>query len=177
MTGARAALLLMVSLVCAAGCSRGVRAPNQAQSPPATATLQPRATATPAPTPAVITPEPATPGPTPTNAYVAPAIPKKVARAAPNAAPQILGVSMTETTVHPGDTVSGRVVTSSNVASVEARIGGYAMSLSKVGVGKFELTYKVASLPWFVRGNFTMHVIAHNTRGDTATREIPLIVR
>lgn len=84
---------------------------------------------------------------------------------------------MTETTVHPGDIVSGRVLTSSNVASVQARIGGYAMSLSKMGVGKFELTYKVAPLPWFVRGNFTMHVIARNTRGDTATREVPLVVR
>jgi hypothetical protein len=141
------------------------------------ATTLPRATPSSAPTLAVITPVPGTPGPTPTNAYAAPPIPKKVTRTAPNAAPQILGVSMTETIVHPGDTVSGRVLTSSNVASVEARIGGYAMSLSKVGVGKFELTYKVASLPWFVRGNFTMHVIAHNTRGDTATREIPLVVR
>lgn len=79
--------------------------------------------------------------------------------------------------MHPGDTVSGSVVTSSNVASVQARIGGYAMPLSKVGVGRFALTYTVAPLPWFVRGNFTMRVIAKNTRGVTVERQIPLTVR
>jgi hypothetical protein len=162
-------------------CSRGVRSPNQAQSPspsaPTVASPQPTTTATPSPN--VITPTPGTPGPSATTTphASAPPIAKKVPRVAPDAAPEILGISMTETTVKPGDTVSGRVLTSSNVASVEARIGGYAMSLSKVGVGRFELIYKVAPLPWFVRGNFTMQVIARNTRGDTATRAIPLTVR
>ena len=73
--------------------------------------------------------------------------PKKVTRLAPQAQPQILGVAMSETTVQPGDRVFGRVVTSSNVASVEARIGGYAVSLVKTGVGRFELAYTVAALP------------------------------
>lgn len=98
-------------------------------------------------------------------------------RIAPDAAPRILAVAVSETTVHPGDRVSGSVVTSSNVASVEARIGGYAMSLAKTGVGRFTLSYTVAPLPWFVRGNFTMRVIAKNTRGDTVERTIPLTVR
>lgn len=98
-------------------------------------------------------------------------------RLAPDAAPQILDVAVSETSVHPGDRVFGRVVTSSNVASVEARIGGYAVSLVKVGVGRFELTYTVGPLPWFVHGNFTMQVIARNTRGDATTRAIPLTVR
>ncbi len=83
---------------------------------------------------------------------------------------------MSETTVHPGDRVSGNVVTTSNVASVQARIGGYAVTLSKVGVGRFALTYKV-SLPWFIRGNFTMNVIASNTNGDTVSRAVPIAVR
>jgi len=102
---------------------------------------------------------------------------KHVLRLAPNAAPQILDVAVSETNVHPGDRVFGRVVTSSNVASVEARIGGYAVSLVKVGVGHFELTYTVGPLPWFVHGNFTMQVIARNTRGDATTRAVPLTVR
>ena len=79
--------------------------------------------------------------------------------------------------MHPGDTVSGSVVTSSNVASVQARIGGYAMNLEKTGVGRFALTYTVALLPWFIRGTFSMRVIASNTRGDTVERTIPLTVR
>jgi hypothetical protein len=96
---------------------------------------------------------------------------------APNAAPQILDVAVSETTVAPVDRVVGRVITSSNVASVEARIGGYAMNLVKVGVGRFELAYTVGPLPWFVHGNFTMQVTARNTRGEAATRAIPLTVR
>jgi hypothetical protein len=101
----------------------------------------------------------------------------KVPRLPPDAAPQILAVAVSETTVQPGDTVSGRVVTTSNVASVQARIGGYAMTLAKTGVGRFALTYKVAPLPWFIRGTFAMRVIAKNTRGDAVERTIPLTVR
>jgi len=68
-------------------------------------------------------------------------------------------------------------MTTSNVASVQARIGGYAVTLQKVGVGRFELTYTVGQLPWFVHGNFAMQVIARNTLGKTATRTVPLTVR
>ena len=103
--------------------------------------------------------------------------PNHPVRLAPDAPPQILDVNVSETRVFPGDRVFGRVITTSNVASVEARIGGYAVSLAKVGVGRFELTYTVGPLPWFVHGNFTMQVIARNTRGDAATRAIPLTVR
>jgi hypothetical protein len=94
----------------------------------------------------------------------------------PDASPKILGIAVSETTVHSGDRVSGNVVTTSNVASVQARVGGYAMTLQKTGVGRFALTYTV-NLPWFIRGNFTMRVIATNTRGDTVERLIPLTVR
>jgi len=100
-----------------------------------------------------------------------------VLRLPPEAAPEILDVAVSETTVQPGDHVVGRVVTTSNVASVEARIGGYAVNLRKTGVGRFELAYTVGPLPWFIRGNFTMKVTARNTHGDTAVREIPLTVR
>ncbi|MGB8964321.1 MAG: hypothetical protein WCB99_01655 [Candidatus Cybelea sp.] len=100
----------------------------------------------------------------------------KVVRLTPDAAPRILDVAMSETTVRPGDRVSGSVVTSSNVASVEARIGGYAVSLVKVGVGRFALAYAVGALPWFVHGDFKMQVIARNPRGDAAIRTISLTV-
>lgn len=103
--------------------------------------------------------------------------PRKVPRRAPNDAPQILRVAISETTVQSGDRIVGSVVTTSNVASVEARIGGYSMSLAKVGVGRFELAYTVGSLPWFVHGTFTMQLIARNTRGDAVVRAFPLNVR
>jgi hypothetical protein len=102
--------------------------------------------------------------------YAAPRLP-------PDAAPQILSVSLSETTVHSGDRVHANVVTSSNVASVEARIGGYGLGLLKVGVGRFEISYTVTRLPWFLHGTYAMKVIARNARGATVARTIPLRVR
>jgi hypothetical protein len=180
MRRAAPALCIAAYSLALASCSHATRTTTPAQSPqptppPATAPAQPTPTASPVPvTPPVITP---TPGASTTSSPAAPRIAKKVSRLAPDAAPQILAIAISATTVQPGDRVSGSVVTSSNVASVEARIGGYAVSLAKVGVGRFALTYTVAPLPWFIRGNFTMQVIARNTHGDAVTRAIPLTVR
>jgi hypothetical protein len=124
-------------------------------------------------------PLPATPSPAPTQTpprVLPPAVVKHIVRLPPNAAPKILAVAMSETTIHHGDRISGSVVTTSNVASVQARVGGYALRLNKTGVGRFALTY-VVNIPWFVRGNFEVHVIATNTSGMTAERVIPLSVR
>lgn len=79
--------------------------------------------------------------------------------------------------MHSGDTVSGTVITSSNVASVEVRVASYGMSLAKVGVGRFALQYTLGSLPFFVHGTYEMKVIARNTRGDAAEQTVPITVR
>ncbi|HLY03717.1 MAG TPA: hypothetical protein VKR56_14625 [Candidatus Cybelea sp.] len=185
MPNARSALAIGAALLWLGGCSQaahsGAAQPSPApRVPPRPAASQRaggvkagQATATPAPTASA--PPASTPPPSPT--VTPPKLTAKVRRLPPNAAPQILDIAISETTVHPGDTVSGSVVTSSNVASVEARIGGYAMTLVKTGMGKFALTYTVAPLPWFIRGTFMMRVIAKNTRGDTVERSIPLTVR
>jgi hypothetical protein len=140
------------------------RTPQALISPPARGVASP----TPAPSPAA---QAAQPVPTP------PKLANKVPRVRPNAAPQILAVAMSRSTVHSGDTISASVVTTSNVASVQARIGGYAVNLSKVGVGRFIITYTVGPIPWFVHGDYTIEVIARNTRGDMATRAVQLSVR
>lgn len=185
MPNVRPALAIGAAALWLAGCSHAA-APGGAQ--PTSSTRPPPAVSwraagkagpTAAPTTAVPSPPPASPPSTalPSPVVTPPKLAVKVPRLPPDAAPQILAVAVSETTVHPGDTVSGRVVTTSNVASVQARIGGYAMSLAKTGVGRFALTYKVAPLPWFIRGTFTMRVIAKNTRGDSVERTIPLTVR
>src|SRR5580704_5276296 len=56
----------------------------------------------------------------------------------PDAPPQILWVQMSSTTPQSGDVVSAVVLTSSNVASVELRVGGYGFPLSKTDVGRSE---------------------------------------
>jgi hypothetical protein len=100
-----------------------------------------------------------------------------VPRVQPDAAPQILSVSISETTVHSGDTVTGSVSTTSNVASVEVRIATFGMGMAKTGVGRFALTYPIGNLPFFVRGTFPMRIIARNTRGVSTETTVPITVR
>lgn len=140
--------------------------------PPSTPTPAPAATAAaPSAAPATATPEPMqtlAPGAT---------LPPVQATRAANAPPQILGMSLSASVVHPGQVVSGSVETSTNVASVEARIAGYSASLSKVGAGRFALTYRVPNVPFFLRRTYTIQVIARNARGDAVSSSLPVTVQ
>lgn len=95
----------------------------------------------------------------------------------PNSAPQIVSMSISTPVVHAGQTVSGSVETSTNVASVEARIGGYSSNLHKIGSGKFTLTYRVPWVPFFLKKTYTVVLIARNTRGDAVSTTFPITVR
>jgi hypothetical protein len=133
----------------------------------------------PAPPPSLRAGATAVPASTPTPVETAVPVPKHVAilRLPPDAPPQILSVAISETTVHSGDTVSGTVLTTSNVASVEVRVATFGRGLSKAGVGRFTLTYPVGNLPFFVRGTYAMHVIARNTAGASTETSVPITVR
>lgn len=80
------------------------------------------------------------------------------------------------TSIGSGDTLWGKVLTSSNVASVEVRVATYGVGLQKVGVGRFTLAYRLGSIPFFVHGTYPMRIIARNTRGDVAERDLPLTI-
>ncbi len=144
------------------------------------AVVSPSAKPTPVRTPKEApTPSPVRPTPTPTQAAgpTPAAAPSATALLPPNAAPEILGISIDKRVVHAGDTVSGSVETSSNVASVEARIAGFSISVPKVAEGKFALAYTVPSLPFFLHKTYTMEVIARNTAGAATSRTVPITVR
>ncbi|MGA7747759.1 MAG: hypothetical protein WCA52_12200, partial [Candidatus Aquilonibacter sp.] len=112
-----------------------------------------------------------TPTPTPTPT------PEPVVMTSPNAAPLIVAVHINNQTVHGGDTISGMVVTSSNVASVEARIATFSISVPKVSTGRFALSYVVPSVPFFLHGTYPMTLVARNTAGDAVERVIPITVQ
>jgi len=97
---------------------------------------------------------------------------------APGEAPQILSVRLDSNSVASGQVVSGSVATSSNVASVEARIGGYGASASRTVVGAFTLSYRVPNLPFFLKGKtYTLQIIARNAAGTSTERDVPITVR
>jgi hypothetical protein len=127
------------------------------------------ATAAPSPTPSPAATPSAAPSPAPRKRVVVP-------MRAPNAPPQIVDVEVNSTNVGSGDTLWGKVLTSSNVASVEVRVADIGVGLNKVGVGRFTLAYRLGSIPFFVRGTYPMHIIARNSRGDTAERTLPLTI-
>jgi len=95
----------------------------------------------------------------------------------PGAPPQIVAVDLNSTSVSSGGTLWGKVLTSSNVASVEVRVATYGVGLKKIGVGRFALAYRLGYLPFFVRGTYPMQIIARNTRGDAVEQTLPLTVR
>jgi hypothetical protein len=93
----------------------------------------------------------------------------------PSAPPRILDVQIASV-VHPGQRISGRVVTTSNVASVELRVATYGVVMQKTGVGTFSLDYQLGDLPFFLRGTYSMRIIARNAGGDRSERTLPLTI-
>jgi hypothetical protein len=81
---------------------------------------------------------------------------------------------MSTTTPHPGDVVKCIVLTSSNVASVEVRVSGFGFNLPKTGVGHFEGSYRVPSIPFFISHRLTLRIIARNTAGVTTEQDLQM---
>lgn len=96
----------------------------------------------------------------------------------PDAAPHIYSVLLQSQELHSGETVSGTVTTSSNVASVEARVAGYSAGAAHTGIGHFALSYRVPDLPFFLKGHtYTLQIIARNASGVATERDVPVSVR
>lgn len=57
------------------------------------------------------------------------------------------------------------------------RIASYSIPMTKTGVGHFTVAYPVPSLPFFLHRTYTLAVIARNTQGVEASRELPITIR
>jgi hypothetical protein len=96
---------------------------------------------------------------------------------APDAPPQILWVSLSSRRPRAGDSLTVTVLTSSNVASVELRVGGYGAGMTKTDVGHFESTAQVPPLPIFMNHKLTLQIVARNTAGVAVQQSVPIAVR
>lgn len=96
--------------------------------------------------------------------------------AAPHDPPRILAVLFTPNAFGSGDIVRGQVLTSSNVASVEARIGAFAANLQRSRPGEFALEYRVPWLPFFFHHAYNVAVTARNADGVATTRFVPITI-
>lgn len=95
----------------------------------------------------------------------------------PADSPEITSIWMSQAQAHLGDVVRGRVVTSKNTASVEVRVGGYGMSLQKVGATTFVGSYRVPWVPFFLHRTWTVRVIARTIAGRATERDTAIAIR
>jgi hypothetical protein len=96
--------------------------------------------------------------------------------ARPNDPMSIERVQLSERDMRAGDSVTGTVITTVNVAAVTAQAGTYRISLPKIAPGTFRTTVQVPRLwSWDWRGNVVITAI--RTDGATIEASVPVEVR
>lgn len=96
---------------------------------------------------------------------------------APNDPPRILAFATNETAIAPGTEWTGRIATTTNVASVEIRTESFSFNATRVAYGQFVFDQHVLDIvPQYKRG-YTLHVIARNAAGAQDVRLIPIVLR
>jgi hypothetical protein len=97
--------------------------------------------------------------------------------AAPDAPPQILAVRLSSLIVRPGDTWTGRVVTTSNVASLEVRSPSFTFNAPRSAFGRFSFSIRVLVIPPIYRRPYTVAVVARNAAGLADERDVTVDFR
>lgn len=141
-----------------------VTATSAASASPAPSAAAPIGTPSPTPLASAAPLPSATPLPTPL------ALP-------PDASPQILAVQISDPVFHSGETVSGTVITSTNVAAVEVRLAGYSIRLPRTDAGVWQMSYVMPPVPFWLRRTYTAQVVALNTAGAQAVQNLTVSVR
>jgi hypothetical protein len=88
---------------------------------------------------------------------------------------RIDAVEISDNPMTMGETVSGTVLATCNVAAVTAQIGSYRVGIPKVGVGVFKTTVRVPFV--LLPGKFVVVVTAIRTDGFTVSSYLPIEVR
>jgi hypothetical protein len=88
------------------------------------------------------------------------------------AAPKILAVQLSALNVHPGDTWTGNIITTTNVASLEVRAPSFTFNAERIGYGEFAFSVHAIFIPPIYRRVYTVTFVARNPGGATAERDI-----
>lgn len=113
----------------------------------------------------------------PHGVTIAPARWPSAVVAASSDPPRIIALLMNETSIAPGSEWTGRIATTSNVASLEMRTESFSFNATRIAFGQFIFDQHVLDIvPQYKRG-YTLRVIARNTAGDQDTRSIPIELR
>lgn len=97
--------------------------------------------------------------------------------AAPDAPPRILALHFSSLDVHVGGTWTGKIVTTTNVASVEIRTNLFSIDVPRSAYGTFGFSLDALDVPpIFLRG-YALRVIARNAGGAAVEEDLPLRFR
>jgi hypothetical protein len=88
---------------------------------------------------------------------------------------RIVSFAISSTVFHPGDDVTGDVVTTSNVASVTAQVGSIRVAVPRVAPGRFHLSLQLPSVP-LPPGSAELVISAIRKDGTATTRSVPITV-
>jgi hypothetical protein len=97
--------------------------------------------------------------------------------APPEAPPQILAVRLSSERVQIGDTWSGTIVTTTNVASLEVSSPSFVFNAKRVAYGKFIFTLHWLFIEPLYRRQYTVAFVARNAAGVSTERDIPVDFR
>ncbi|MGZ3503264.1 MAG: hypothetical protein ACXVAM_04315 [Vulcanimicrobiaceae bacterium] len=94
-----------------------------------------------------------------------------------DAAPQIQAIALSSLDVRRGQRWSGRIVTSTNVASVEIRTNLFSLDVPRTDFGRFAFTLNVFDLPPIFIRPYWLRVIARNAAGEAVEEDMPFRLR
>ena len=97
--------------------------------------------------------------------------------ASPNAAPRIVAAWFSASQVARGQTWSGRIVTTTNVASVEVRTSLFSIDVPRRGFGRFAFDLRVFDVPPIFLRAYRVRTIARNSAGVAAEEDFPFRIR
>jgi hypothetical protein len=97
--------------------------------------------------------------------------------AANDAPPKIIAMHFSADQVNRGQTWSGEIVTTTNVASVEVRSNLFSINVPRRTFGRFAFALRVFDVPpIFVRA-YLIRVIARNSAGEAVEEHFPFRIR
>ena len=97
--------------------------------------------------------------------------------AQPQSTPRILALWMNETTIPSGSDWYGRIVTSTNVASVEIRTESFSFVAERTNFGEFSFRQHVLDMVPYYKRHYMLDVIARNAAGTQTERLVPVEFR
>jgi hypothetical protein len=91
--------------------------------------------------------------------------------------PRIVALVMNETSIAPGSEWTGRIATTTNVASLEIRTESFSFNATRITFGQFSFDQHVLDIVPQYKRPYTLQIIARNAAGDKAVRLIPIELR